>query len=91
MDDRLDDVGRLVVVELDDELAEVGLEALDAVLREKRIEMDFLRRHRLRFRQLRDVVAAQDGEDGLASRHRRIAAKCTCTPRAISAASAFAR
>ena len=35
VDDRLDDVRRLVVVDLDDELAEVGLHAFDAMLLEE--------------------------------------------------------
>ena len=66
VDDRLDDVGRDVVVELDDELAEVGLEALDAVFDEERIEVDFLGGHRLGLGQAGDAVALEDGEDGLA-------------------------
>ncbi len=45
VDDRFDDVGRLVAVELDDELAEVGLQALDTILYQERVEVDFLGRH----------------------------------------------
>ena len=66
VDDRLDDVRRLVVVELDDELAEVGLQALDAVFDQKRVEVDFLGRHRLGFGELGDAVALEDGENRLA-------------------------
>jgi hypothetical protein len=60
----------LVVVELDDELAEVGLQALDAVIYQERIEVDFLGGHRLRLGEPRDAVAAEDGES-FASRRRR--------------------
>ena len=47
VDDRLDDVGRLVVVELHDELAEIGLDRLDAVPLEKGAQLDLLGGHAL--------------------------------------------
>ena len=64
--DRLDDVGGFVAVELDDEFAEVGLQAFDAVFDEEGVEVDFLGRHRVGFRELCDAVLAEDGKDRLA-------------------------
>ena len=58
VNDGLDDVRWLIVIELNDELTEVGLEAFNAIFDEERIEVNFLCRHRLRFRQLRDAVRA---------------------------------
>ena len=66
VNDRFDDVGWFVVVELDNELSEVGLEAFDAVLDEKRVEVDFLGGHRLRLCEAGDAVAAQDRKNFLA-------------------------
>ena len=61
VDDWFDDVRGLVVVELDDELAEVRLQALNAVFDQERIEVDFLSRHRFGLGQLGDAVTLQDG------------------------------
>jgi hypothetical protein len=90
VDDRLDDVGRDVVVELDDELAEVGFEALDAVFDQEWIEVDFLGGHRLRLGEPGDAVARRM-ERIVCLASSPVAAKWTFTPRETSACSALAR
>ena len=57
-------MGGGVVVELDDELAEVAFEAFDALLDEEAVEVDFLGGHRLGLGQAGGAVGAQDVEDG---------------------------
>ena len=81
VDDRLDDVRGLVAVELDDELAEVGLQALDAVFDQERIEVDFLGRHRLGLGELRDAVACAGWRESSAAHPRRWRRSGHCTPR----------
>ncbi len=62
--DRLDDVARLVVVELHDELAEIGLDRLDAVAFEERAQLHLLGGHRLGLHHAPGVAALQDREHG---------------------------
>ena len=65
VNDRADNVGGDIVIELNDELPEIGLEALDTVFRQVGVQMDLLRSHRLRFRHPGDLALLQDLEDGL--------------------------
>ena len=58
VNDRLDDVRGNVVIELNDEFAEVAFQALDAVFAEEGIEVDFLGGHRLGFGEAGDLMLA---------------------------------
>ena len=65
VDDRRDDVRRMVLVDLDDELAEVRLEDVDAGAGERGVEVDLLAHHRLRFhRRPHSVLPGDVGDDG---------------------------
>src|SRR5271165_1211753 len=68
VDDRLDDVRRAVVVQLDYELAEVRLQGLDAVLLQVVAEADLLADHRLRLDEPLRPPRLEYGVDGLARR-----------------------
>ena len=64
VDDRRHDVRRMVAVDLDDELAEIGLEDVDAGAGERGVELDLLADHRLRFHGgLRAVLPRDVGDD----------------------------
>lgn len=63
VDRRRDDVARLLVVELLDPLAEVGLDHLDPVRRHVVAEAALLGEHRLRLHQRLGAVAPQDLQD----------------------------
>ena len=59
VDDRRDDVRRMVLVDLDDELAEVRLDDVDAGSLERSVELDLLAHHRLRFHGRRTPCSAR--------------------------------
>ncbi len=73
MDRRGDDVARRLVPELQDVLAEVGLDRGDAVLLEEVVEADLLGDHRLALGDRLRAGGAADVEDGLARLGRRAA------------------
>ena len=71
VNDRRDDVRRMIAIDLDDELSEIGLEDVDAGAGERGVQLDLLADHRLRLHGgpgavlLRDVG---DDRDGVARR-----------------------
>ena len=75
-----DDVRRRLAGELDDVLAEIGLDRLHPVSRERVVQPRLLRKHRLRLDRFREAVAPGDLEDerarlgaGFGEKHRRAA------------------
>jgi hypothetical protein len=66
VDRRHQDVRRLVVVELDDQLGEVGLDRRDAGLFERLVELDLLGGHRLDLDHLVGAGRADQAGDGVA-------------------------
>ncbi len=66
--DRFDDVAGPVLVELHDELAQVGLDGLDAVALEEGAQLDLLGGHALGLHHALGAARGQDVEDGLAGR-----------------------